>query len=422
VQIVRDYRDWLRESVIETEEMLVNAAALSHLGTIVARRFATATNSLLNLYTIVLARQGAGKEVLSGGFNNLLTQINQPHFTLPLPRSDIALHKDAATSPSGLLILKEFGDRLREWTKPNSYAHMVPSILKDIYGINAGGSFTGSSYSDQTKNVQPISNPAISLLGEGTREQILNALGNYGHTDGFVGRLLFIESGTDWIDNVKPQPKLPDQLCASLRDVAAYAVGMPGMPFHPVTIPCDDDAYELLEAFKAEERRHKREETNPHMPFWRAAAQNAWKLASIMAAYQNHMRPRVTREFADWGIKVVRYSIAQAAGHMDSDSAYSSTDRKVASALEQMIANFFTWEGGPPSAQKARAEGQFRLGYLGRKLAAFKEHPKGEQIALEIAFTMLISDGKIEPTEKGYKAKGGLAGEKYRLGEMWGYA
>ena len=422
VGIVREYRDWLRGSVIETEEMLVNAATLSHLATLVARRYATATNSLLNLYTVVLARQGAGKEVLSGGFSNLLTQIKQPTFMLPLPKSDIALHKDAAGSPSGLLILKEFGDRLTEWCKSGHPARMVPSILKDIYGINAGGSFTGASYSDQSKNVPPIQNPAVSLLGEGTREQILNALGNYGHNDGFVGRLLFIESGTQWIDNHKPQMLMPTSLSQVMRDIGSYALGMPSTPFHPIVVDADVEATELLELFKDEERKQKRQDENPYMPFWRAATQNAWKLASIMAVYRNYTKPVVTADLAEWAIAVVRYSISMASGHMDDDAAYSSIDRRAAMALEKMIYNFFSWTGGPPASQKARAEGYFRLGYLGHKHSQIKDHPKGEQIALEIAFSMLIADGKIEPADvKTERFNKGQSAGRYRLGEMWGH-
>lgn len=422
VPIVREYRDWLRGSVIETEQMLVNAATLSHLATLCARRYATATNSLLNLYTIVLARQGAGKEVLSGGFSNLLTQINQPSFMLPLPKSDIALHKDAAGSPSGLLILKEFGDRLTEWCKTAHPARMVPSILKDIYGINAGGAFTGASYSDQSKNVAPIQNPAISLLGEGTREQVLNALGNYGHSDGFVGRLLFIESGTQWVDNLKPHTKMPESLAQAMRDIGSFCIGMPNIPFHPITVGVDDDAHELLEHFKAEERKQKRDEDNVYMPFWRAATQNAWKLASIMAVYRSYTQPKVTLDLATWAIAVVRYSISMASGHMDADAAYSSVDRKAAMALEKMIYNFFSWTKGAPAAQKARAEGYFRLGYLGHKHQAIKDHPKGEQIALEIAFAMLVSDGKIDcADDKKERFSKNLSASKYRLGEMWGH-
>lgn len=427
VAVMREYEQWARSSVVESEGSLVRAAALSHLSSIISRSYQTHLGSSLNLYLVVLAKQGAGKEVLSSAYVELTNQLKLSSNLVPVPRSDIALHKSLLNAPAGLLILKEFGDRLSEWSKPGHAAHMVPTLMKDIYGINAGRLLVGANYSDAAKDVPNIITPALNILAEGTRDQILQALTVHGTDDGFVGRLLFIEGGKDWIDNDYPARNMPADLVKALsppftieRRNAFAALGAPT----PHTVTSSDAAKAVFAKLKAEEREAKRADDNPHHAFWRAATQNANKIAAVLAVWANSDAPNVTEEYAAWADAFVRRSIATAIAHMEVDGAYASHDYRAAKALEKMIGNFFSPAGakrGTDRQKLLRSQGRFSTGYLGEKLAGIRNHPKGPVTGLQMALRILIGDKKIERIEdKDHRHARGLEEYFFRLGDRWG--
>ena len=427
VPVMREYQDWVRSSVVESEESLVRVATLSHLSAIISRAYQTDLGSPLNLYLIVLAKQGAGKEVLSSAYAELTTQLRLPTNLVPVPRSDIALHKSLAKTPAGLLILKEFGDRMSEWNRPGHPAHMVPTVLKDIYGINAGRFFVGANYSDAAKDVPNIVSPALNLLGEGTREQVLQALTTHGTEDGLIGRFLFVEGGRNWIDNEVPTRSMPADLVETLSScltmVQRNSLAALGAS-DPCTVTASAEAKAIFAKLKAEEREAKRADDNPHHAFWRAATQNANKIAAVLAVYDNPAVPHISDVHAAWADAFVRRSIATAIAHMEIDGAYAGDDYRAAKALEKMIGNFFSPAGakrGTDRQKQLQAQGRFRTGYLGEKLAAIKNHPKGPVIGLQMALRILIGDNKIERIEdRETRYAKGLEEYFYRLGDRWG--
>jgi hypothetical protein len=429
VALCQDVRDFLRTTVVETEETLVNVATLMHMGAPLARAYRTDKHSLLNLYMVVLAKQGAGKEVLSGG--PLANAIGFAGNLLKRPVSTIALHKAMVRTPCGLLILKEVGDRMSEWTRTDAQKGLF-TLFKDVYGTNAGDSFTGASYSDSGNEVPNVLNPALSLLGEGTRQQTLDALTTRGKNDGFVARLITVEPTREWIDNDNPVRDVPDDLKRHLDALYSTRIrqtwGSSLVGPAPIPVLFAHGASDVLAALKDEERAIKRddkyvEDDHPHLAFWRAATQNAQKLSCIMAAIAHaglEGSPVVKREQAEWACAIIRRSIAQGISHMERDGAYSHDDRKAAKALEKMISNFFKWKPTTEHHARLRQKGQFTIGYLGRKHAGLEAYPKGPVLGLRAAVACLLSDRKIAYVDARKAGKFADVDADFRLGDMWG--
>jgi hypothetical protein len=323
-------------------------------------------------------------------------------------------------NPSGLLILKEFGDKLSSWLRPTSPCGMVPSILKDVYGINAGGSYMPSNYSDRSKDIPAIYNPAISVLAEGTRDQVLSAFGAYGKSDGFIGRWLAVECGKNLVKNNVTQPILPEAMVTKFRDMVTYCVGN-GLPSAPVTVGATKEAEAILLSFQDEEDAVKEgDQDNPQMAFWRAAFQNACKLATVMAIHENYLNPVVTVAFAEWAVAFTRYSIANMSAHDQEESAYADPISQVASVLKMKIKQYMAGSGGSVHAQSLRAEGIFKIGYLPnlKRHNAVNNFIGGSNKAVAEGLRSLELEGLIEVVQGSVKFTG--CPPMYRLGDMWG--
>ena len=162
---------------------------------------------------------------------------------------------------------------------------------------------------------------------------------------------------------------------------------------------------------------------NPFMAFWRAATQNAIKLANLMAVldaveagtaipgpnadtfdegnvYTSGKAPGpvIALHHAQWGIDVVRYSIAQATAHMEVDSAYTNEDMMCGHEILRKMRVFFNteWSDKSPQQRNMKEKGEFSLGYLGRLGAKIQDHSKGFNHAVDLGLKILVERDYIE--------------------------
>jgi hypothetical protein len=161
----------------------------------------------LNLYLMLLAGTGRGKDAMASGIDRLMAAITEDElnsegimgFIGPSHiASGPALRKDLDSSPTKcfLAILGEFGQQLKQLDHPKANAADI-SLKKEILSIYSksgyGHKVGKSAYADQNRNMKAVKSPAISILAEGASETIFNVIDETAIKEGLLSRFLMVE-------------------------------------------------------------------------------------------------------------------------------------------------------------------------------------------------------------------------------------
>lgn len=161
------------------------------------------SGSGLNLYIILLAGTGTGKEAITSGINKLMSRVEAA-----VPSAGKFMGSGHIASPQALLkslgtqsrcqvsIMGEAGLWLKELSDPNASAHVVGlrRLLLELYGRSGrSATLSPSIYADTTKNTEAIRQPAYSILGESTQSKFLENVNSGLISEGFIPRWLMIE-------------------------------------------------------------------------------------------------------------------------------------------------------------------------------------------------------------------------------------
>lgn len=177
------------------------AGAIGFCSGIVGRAF-NISGTGLNLYTLLLAPTGTGKEAISHGISKLVTTVRA---TVPTIgdfvgpgeiRSDAALIKWLSRNACIYSIVGEFGMRLKQMSAPNANSNEigVRRVLMDLFNKSGHGNILNPmAYSDKDKNTPAVNSPSLSIIGETTPERFYEAIDEAMIADGLLPRFLTIE-------------------------------------------------------------------------------------------------------------------------------------------------------------------------------------------------------------------------------------
>ncbi|KZZ75258.1 hypothetical protein A3765_10580 [Oleiphilus sp. HI0130] len=314
--VLSDIAEQINTSAQRPQPVFAVNAALSLIGTILARSAQTETGLRSNLYLISLGPTGCGKEHARNYIKNMLNHFGRAD---QLAGEDIAsgqgLMARAGLSPNALFQIDEFGDFLAAATDKNSASHKV-LILTNFMKLfsSAGSVITGAEYANQKMNErQIIEYPCINLHGTGTDGVFFDSLKGRHILDGYLNRLLVTQTDTprpkrqrvqaavvpckplsDWYDNLENWKK-------------AQGGNMTGLnPSSPVTIKMTPGAWELFD--ELEKRVDQRLEESRgsgldslHVRTWEHAA----KVALVCGC--SKATPVIDEQDAEWAIAYVEY-------------------------------------------------------------------------------------------------------------------
>ena len=196
--LIGDTAHFIMRSAPHPNADIALAASIALLAGLAGKAFNTFTHAGLNLYILMLASTGMGKEAANSGISKLIAAIaakipKATTFKGPMLVSSAGLIKWLADNPSCVSVVGEFGYKLKALHSPRSSPNdeLLKAVLLDLYGKSgSGNALDPMGYSDREKTTAPILSPAFSMLCESVPGVVKEALNEQAVTSGFIPRFL----------------------------------------------------------------------------------------------------------------------------------------------------------------------------------------------------------------------------------------
>lgn len=291
------------------------SAAIGLMAGICGRSY-NVSDTGLNLYVMLLAETGRGKEAMASGIDRLVDTVAKQ---IPMIRNYIgpaeiasgpALIRYMSKSPCFVSVMGEIGYRLKSMSEARA-SSAETTLRRDLLQIYMKSgktqTFQPMVYSDKDKDTKTLHSPSLSILGEGTPSTFYSAINEQMIEDGLLPRFIIIEYlGERVALNKKHAMRFPSSsLVEKFGSLAANVLGMANNG-----IVCDVDAKEdvkiLLDEF-SEIIRKKINSTQTKIvaDLWNRAHLNTMRLASLAAIGENNKVPTITTANVLWAKAIV---------------------------------------------------------------------------------------------------------------------
>lgn len=290
--------------------------ALALMSGIVGRAY-NVSGTGLNLYYLLLAETGRGKEAMAKGMDSLFGAVCDVMPTIQDFRGPgeisspqaLIRHMDAGHT-SFVSTVGEFGLFFKQMTMPNAPTNLVGlrRLLLDLYNKSGKGQMIKPTITaDKAKNTKAILSPAISVLGESTPIKFYEALSEDMIAEGWLPRWLIIEyrgdrSEPNWHHStVKPPQGLVDKIASLCCNVA--------------TINSQNNVIDIgftAEGNKAQlayyyfcHNQINSSTASVRTELWNRAHFKVLKLSALVAVGINPYDPIICENCVNWAIRIV---------------------------------------------------------------------------------------------------------------------
>ena len=408
-------------------------AALGLLAGICGRQWCTESGSGLNIYAILVARSGIGKEALHLGIEKLTRAASRkcPFAGNYVSFDDIvsgpALVKTIIKNPCFVNVAGEVGHKFKAMASvKDGPMQTFRKKLLELYSKSGPASRTGGLvYSNSDQNVDSAVGAAFSLIGETTPGTFFGCLTGDMMEDGFMSRFNVIEYTGDRPepnpDPLKePGPAVTDRLVAIIE----HAETLKGRDLH-VEVGQDGAARTLLKSFEEEaDAEIVGVENEAWRQMFNRAHLKALRIASLLAVADRYLEPVVKYDYAKWAIDLVRADIAIFQRRLGNGDIGSGNDYDREAKLVEICREYvkLTNKTMPAFVQKwahLQEKGVVSRAYLSNKVQkarAFESHPRGPTEALNLALRSAVDDGWLMPVSKvAASTEFGVNGLLYRI-------
>lgn len=293
-------------------------ASLGLLSGICGRAF-NVSNTGLNLYLMMLAETGRGKEAMASGINRLMSQVagnDAPAVWSFLGPSNMASgsgllkHLAEASPPSFVSLTGEIGLRLQQMASPNANVaeHTLQTVLLDLYAKSGYGQVVRPTvYSDKKNNIEPINAPAFTWLGESTPSEFYKALNERQIESGLLPRFVMVEYNG-------PRPPMNEghdrafpghKLVSTMREICETALKA-NQSNQVIAVGMTAGARELSRMIDLY-CDHKINAINagPLVQLWNRTHLNVLKVAALLAVAHNWHAPTIDEQMLRWANSLV---------------------------------------------------------------------------------------------------------------------
>lgn len=419
------------------------AASLGLMAGICGRQYQVGRLGL-NLYIMLLAGTGAGKEAMAQGIGALMDAVSNPpkvheaseaNLNLGFPASKGFLGAGELTGKgalngfmrggtlSYLSIQSEFAFKMAAMSKEfaNPGDQQFQKLLLELYMKSSEGNpYRGTLSADKEKDVPILDSPALSILCESTPEKLYGLLDETMVASGLLPRFTIIEAKgyPDWNvghETVKPSENLVmgvKSLCLQVLEFKASKAD-----FRVQVMFKDEDTVKLANDFREWARNFLKAKNagEVHKELWNRAHLKTLRMAALVAIGQNRTHPIITPEIFNWAGSIVVHEIKALlrkfqAGEIGKpvydDAAQYDDLRSIVKAWNEMTPDEIAKSKTYSRFGKAKEWGgiPYSFMFLRSSTASFKKDKRGHKVSLEAAIKHMMDIGELEqfrPTKDG---------------------
>ena len=215
--------DHIRANARREQREFFTAAAIATVATLAANRFRDEYGSRTNLYALMIALSGEGKDVPLKSPASLLGLAGRDSCRIGPTSlaSGSALLAALEKCPELVCSIDEFGKFLAS-AKAGRDPNRADVKTKMLELFSSAGQIIYSAYADIKKN-RIVRNPCFNLLGAATPSSLVEAISQDAIRDGFLPRVMIFKSQDDPVKlpgkQVEPSESLIERLCEFGRRV-----------------------------------------------------------------------------------------------------------------------------------------------------------------------------------------------------------
>lgn len=396
------------------------AAAIGLLAGIVGRSY-NISGTGLNMYILLLAQTGTGKEAISSGIGKLMSAMESvcpaaSDFRGPAEIASgqaLLKHISNPNKRCFVSVVGEFGLKMQQLSssRASSSELMLKRVLLDLYNKSGEKDIVAPSvYAEKDKNTETVKSPSVTIIGESTPETFYQSLDEGLIADGLLPRFMFIEyTGERPARNENHesvQPSLP--LVTQLGELAACCLNLHKME-RVVKVQCTPEALEFLNKMdKLVDKTINGTKTDVLRHLWNRAHIKTLKLSALVAVGVNYVEPVITLEHAQWAYNMVMSDILSIVARFTRGEIGKNTDEnKQGSTILRTCAEYLTAEyrdvknyGVDACLHEARI---IPHSYITRRLGAtaiFRNDKMGATAAFKRTIQGLIDAGDLKEVGK----------------------
>lgn len=315
--LVGDIARYIHDSSPRPVPEVAIAAALALCAGVAGRQY-NISNTGLNLYVILLAKTGIGKEGGPQGIERILAETRK---TIPIVDgflgpahfgSGQALIRALDKQQCFVSVLGEFGIEMQMISDPRAPEHRkaMKRFLLALYNKSGRDQILQpTAYSDSQKNTATIRAPALTIFGESTPETFYEGLSAVQIKEGLIPRFLIIEylgERTEPNPNafVAPSESLLARFAELVTTVAAMQANQSWLE-----VPVEVNAQQLLDNFNSECDHRMYGQTEAVRQLWNRAHFKAMRIAALLAVADRPSAPVVSTRDVEWALQLVRHDV-----------------------------------------------------------------------------------------------------------------
>lgn len=387
-------------------------AALALVAGIVGRTYHV--NGMgLNLYLLLLAGTGTGKDSMSGAIVRLLEEVRKTvpaaNFFGPRPVSAAAFFKALAANPCFVSHQGEAWNLIQQLCSPkadpNSKA-LLAALLDAYSKTGPNGKIPMMAYSDNAKNVDVPKGAAFTLLGDSTPSEFRRSFDERHVLSGFITRMSVVE----YTGNVPPlnlhrytDPVLVERLATLCA--------------HTLMLSSRNEFQEVLldegaqRQFKYAEEFHLEQMNSKLIPevekaLWSRRNEKAYRIAALLAIGCNPYGPVINERQAEWALEFEEANTLRLINAFEDgevgEQATSETTQQM--RVRAVIKDWFSKPWAELQRYKVgieamRAGGVIPYSYISKRLtsdAAFKNAKLGATATLKKTIKELFDCGELQ--------------------------
>jgi hypothetical protein len=382
----------------------------------------------LNLYIVLIARSGIGKEAIHSGISKLVmaTKTRSPTIVDMIEQSEFgsgqALTKHLLKNPCFLNISGEWGRKLRLFSKEdgrNTALEGLRTKMTEYYQKSGPESIVGGlQYSKKDDSVASVDGGAYSFLGETTPDTFFESLSSSMMADGFLSRFTHIEYNGDRVplnSNMLRQPE--ESIISVLADLANFAKD------HKATVTVNRTgtvAQKLADYEKHCDAKINGTTDEAKRQMYNRAGLKALKIGALLAVADNHHTPIIQDVHIDWALHLVNKDIEISEKHLrEGDIGVNDQSRQ--NKMLKVIEDYFrtSVESDTEVKRKMKQDSVITRKFIQTRVSsspAFEKAVGGAVRALDLTLQNMIANGQILELDKVVLAKQySFYGKAYRV-------